>query len=108
MEIKSLILALILLLLVECVYADYYLDLLKDLDVKLLCILSWVAPLVLVFLLVLGGYVLISGTSPERREMGKGLIKNAIIGLLLVILLIMASIDIGGMQDLYWSMCWGI
>lgn len=108
MEIKSLIPALILLLLAECVSADYYLDLLKDLDVKLLCILSWVAPMVAVFLLILGGYLLISGTSPKRRDEGKGLVKNAIVGLILVVLLIMFSIHLGDMQDLYWSMCWGI
>ncbi|HHE04502.1 MAG TPA: hypothetical protein ENL19_00405 [candidate division WOR-3 bacterium] len=81
---------------------------LKDLDVKLLCILSYITLPLVAILLVVGGYLLISGTSPERRDSGKGLIINAIIGLILVVLLIMVSIHIGDMKDLYWSVCWGV
>ncbi len=111
MKIKSLILVIsvsIFLLLTECVTASYYIDMLKDLDVKLLCILSYITLPLVAILLVVGGYLLISGTSPERRDSGKGLIINAIIGLILVVLLIMVSIHIGDMKDLYWSVCWGV
>jgi len=84
MKIKSLILVIsvsIFLLLTERVTASYYIDMLKDLDVKLLCILSYITLPLVAILLVVGGYLLISGTSPERRDSGKGLIINAIIGL---------------------------
>ena len=106
MKSRLLFIALILVSSGSVVRADY-LDMLKYLDVSLLCILSWVTAPVVAVLLVLGGYLLISGDSPERRDTGKALIQNALVGLILVVLLIQISIVIGDMEARYWDMCWG-
>ncbi len=106
MKFKSPLIALIFLSLSSVVNASY-LDMLKNLDVTLLCLLSWITLPVVAILLVLGGYLLVTGTSPERRNSGKNLIKNAVVGLILIVLLIEISILIGDMEDLYWSVCWG-
>ncbi len=105
MKFRLLLVALILVSSGSLVRADY-LDMLKNLDVSLLCILSWVTAPVVAVLLVLGGYLLVSGDSPERRDKGKALVQNALVGLILVVLLIQISIIIGDMEKLYWEMCW--
>lgn len=97
----------LLLLFFSSAASASYLDMLMELDVSLLCILSWITAPVVAVLLVLGGYLLISGTSPEKRDKGKALIQNALVGLILVVLLIQVSIVIGNMEALYWSVCWG-
>lgn len=97
MKIKPLILASIFLLLTECVTASY-IEMLKDLDVKLLCILSWITLPLVAILLIVGSYLLITGTTPKRRDAGKNLIQNALIGLILVVMLIEISILIAGLD----------
>ena len=82
------------------VYAAGYLDMMRELDLRLICVVVWFAPPIVVLLFVLGGFLFSAG-SPENRMTGKNLMMNALVGLLLVLafllisMLLVPKLDVG-------------
>ena len=72
-----------------CVSADY-LDSVRELDLRLICVIVWFAPPIVVLLFVLGG-VLFSTGSPDNRLTGKNLMMNALLGFFLVLAFLVIS-----------------
>lgn len=71
---------------------------------ELICLLLWVMPFLLVLLIMLGGFFYMFG-DPVRRKQGKGIIVNAILGLIIFMGLI-SLITIVSKMDL--NQCRGV
>lgn len=89
MKINTTILVAILLL-ASAASADY-LQSIRQMDQRLVCVIAWFAPAVIVFLFVSGAFLLVTG-SPANRVMGKSLMMNAVIGTILVVGFITLSV----------------
>jgi hypothetical protein len=87
---KHVMLLLLLILLPVRVYAAGYLDQMRELDLRLLCVIVWFAPSIVVLLFALGGLLFAAG-SAENRAVGKNLMVSALLGLLLVIAFLLIS-----------------
>jgi RsiW-degrading membrane proteinase PrsW (M82 family) len=91
MEAKKFILpAAVLIALATNVAAIDFLTRLRDLDQGLLCVIVTFVPGVLVMFLIVAGLIYIIGDE-GKRVTAKNLIKNAILGLLLVFIFVMMS-----------------
>lgn len=86
MGIKHIVYVSILILLFTSV-ASAQLPELHQVVERLICLLVWIMPAIMVLLISVGGLLILTGT-PERRSMGKGIIVNAAIGLLIFLGLI--------------------
>jgi heme/copper-type cytochrome/quinol oxidase subunit 3 len=90
----------ILLAFSQLVSASRYIEMLKELDVRILCLLLLIGPLAALVLLSISGVMLIISDSPLRREEARRMIYNTILGLLLVLAFIiiathLAELDLG-------------
>jgi len=77
---------------------SYYLYNLKEFVRDLICILIWITAPIVALMIIAGAYLLIAGTSPERRNAGKELIKSAIIGALMVAALVGVSVLLADLE----------
>ena len=83
---------LVAMLLLACdVSAAGYLERLHDLDQQLICAISWFTVPVATLMVILGGLLMMLG-DPDKKGLGKALVKNAFIGMLLVVTFILLSI----------------
>jgi hypothetical protein len=81
-----------------------YLDLLRDFDLKILCVVSWFAPAIAMLLFLIGGVLLATG-SPANRVLGKAMIYDSILGLILVVGFILLSLMLIPKLDI--AACYG-
>ena len=89
-EKKFILSAATLIILATNAAALDYLARLKDLDQNLLCVIVTFVPGVLVMLIMVAGLMYLLG-DVGNRALAKDLIKNAILGLLLVVIFVMIS-----------------
>ena len=100
---KCLLLAVGLMCLASMASADY-LQRIRDLDQRLICVVMWFAPAIIVLLFVAGAVLLVTG-SPANRVIGKSLMMNAILGMFLVMAFLALSAML--MQSLDLAACYG-
>jgi hypothetical protein len=92
MEAKKFIpLAAALVALAYNVAAFDYLARLRDLDQKLLCVIVLFVPGILVMFLIIAGIIYLMGDEGKRFT-AKNMIKNAVLGLILVVVFVLLSI----------------
>lgn len=88
----------LLLFLSPLVSASVYLEILRELDIRVICLLVWLAPLITLLLLVIGGFRFIISEAPEKRDEARGMIYNAIVGFILVFAFILLAGFIGNLN----------
>jgi hypothetical protein len=84
-----------LILLSRTVSASTYLEMLRELNARAFCLLVWVAPLIALFLLVLGGFRLIASEDATSREEGRSMVYNSILGLIIIFSFIFIAAFLG-------------
>ena len=105
MEAKKTILSAALLIgLATNVAALDFLTRLRDLDQALICIIVTFVPGVLVMFLIAAGLIYITGDE-GKRALGKNIIKNALLGFLLVVIFVMMSLAL--VPTITLDQCWG-
>lgn len=102
MEKNLLIVSLALLYLAGTAAAEYV-GLLRELDQRLICVVVWFAPAVIA-LFIVGGGLLIATGSPANRIIGKNMIQNAVIGLMLVMVFLFLSVLL--VPEISLDLCW--
>jgi NADH:ubiquinone oxidoreductase subunit 6 (subunit J) len=106
MEAKKIILpSALLFALATNVAALDFLERLRHLDQDLLCTIIIFVPGVLVLFLLIAGLIYIMGDEGHRAT-AKGMIRNAILGILLVVVFIMMSLALT-MGTISLDNCWG-
>jgi hypothetical protein len=86
---KAILTMVMILALSPAVHAGY-LDQLRDIDQSIVCVVAWFAPAAAALLFLVGGALYATG-SPENRVMGRTLLFDAVLGLILVVAFIMLS-----------------
>lgn len=67
-----------------------YLDSIREMDLRLLCLIVWFAPPVIVLLFTVGGLLFATGV-PENRVLGRNMMLNALIGFIIVVGFLMVA-----------------
>ncbi|MEM4347642.1 MAG: hypothetical protein QW802_03545 [Candidatus Altiarchaeota archaeon] len=93
--ISVMLVLLILSQLVLSLDTDIYLRRIRELDIRVLCLLLWIGPGIALVLITLGGILLITSDDIYKRNHAKSMIFNAFLGLILVLAFIFFSAWIG-------------
>lgn len=82
----------------QLVSASSYIEMLKELDIRILCLLLKVAPFVALILVSIGGILLIISDTPWKRDHAKSMIYNTLFGLVLVFIFILIAGFLGNLD----------
>jgi len=102
LDMKKTIVIALLLAFASSASAVGYLERFHDLDQQLICAILWFVVPVVTLMLIVGG-VLMMTEDPQKKYLGKAVVKNAILGLALVLCFILVSIAL--MPTISLSVC---
>lgn len=98
---KDLAVILTLIFLLQLVLAldtNVYIKRIRELDIRVLCLLLWIGPGIALILIALGGILLITSDDIYKRNHAKSMIFNALLGLIILLAFVFISAWIGNLN----------
>ncbi len=89
---------LILLLLSSLASASTYLEELRELDIRVVCLVVWIAPLATLLLLAIAGLRFIISETPEKKNDAQSMLINSILGIIIVFSFILLAGFLGNLD----------